>query len=73
MNICHMRTRRLEQLRCAPPFFPAKARPALPSATHDGPRVVGEWKEGSLAPWAQAKVSIRTQPITIKAPKNEIN
>ena len=48
MNICHMRTRRLEQLRCAPPFFPAKARPALPSATHDGPRVVGEWKEGVL-------------------------
>ena len=43
-----MRTRRLEQLRCAPPFFPAKARPALPSATHDGPRVVGEWKEGVL-------------------------
>ena len=48
MNICQMRTRRLEQLRCAPPFFPAKARPALPSATHDGPRVVGEWKEGVL-------------------------
>ena len=48
MNICHMHTRRLEQLRCAPPSFPAKARPALPSATHEGPRVVGEWKEGVL-------------------------
>ena len=43
----HARAKARTAALCCP-FFPAKARPALPSATHDGPRVVGEWKEGVL-------------------------